>query len=295
MAECERCDRFFSTWRGLEQHKANSPYHNICGDCNLDFASSLGLKEHWVQSPRHSYCQYCNTHCANDQDLIQHYDAEHGYKCCHTCRRVFKNEFGLKEHYRQSELHHYCPTCDRHFISESNLRAHLNSSAHRPKDVVCPFRGCGAKFVSRSALVAHLENGACASGVDRTAVNRYVRQFDTNNIITDPSRLLTGSSANPDQNIHYIATDASWNGRGFECCLCHNVYRSLNALNQHLASPRHQDQIYLCRGPSCGQRFNVLSALVQHIESEKCGVSKFKAVQNAMDSVLGQMGRLTMG
>jgi hypothetical protein len=32
---------------------------------------------------------------------------------------------------------------------------------------------------------------------------------------------------------------------------------------------------------------------VQHIESEKCGVSRFRAVQNAMDSVLGQVGRLT--
>ncbi|KAF8204120.1 hypothetical protein BJ912DRAFT_941995 [Pholiota molesta] len=291
MAEyCDRCDRYFNSWNAYDQHLANSARHNECIDCNLDFTTWNGLKEHWVQSPHHSYCQYCGTHFDYDDDLDDHYTNAHDF--CQSCRIVFKNDVGLKEHYRQSQRHHYCAPCDRLFNSENNLRAHLNSSVHRPKDVTCPF-GCGGKFVSRAALVLHLESGSCTSGIDRNAVNRYVRQYDTNNVITDPARLLTSGSGSSNQTVQYIATSASWNGNGFECYLCHNTYRSLNALNQHLASPRHQDQIYLCRGPSCGQRFSVLSALVQHIESEKCGVSRFRAVQNAMDSVLGQVGRLT--
>jgi hypothetical protein len=105
--------------------------------------------------------------------------------------------------------------------------------------------------------------------------------------------MITGGSGSS-QDITYIATELSWNGSDYECYFCHGVYRYLNQLNQHLASPKHQDKIYICRGPSCGLRFSALSGLVQHIESEKCGVSKFRAVQNAMDSMLGQMGRLTM-
>lgn len=172
------------------------------------------------------------------------------------------------------------------------LLQHLNSSVHRPKDVVCPFRGCGLKFVSRSALVLHLEGGACRSGIDRNTINRYVRQYDTSNIITDPSRLLTSGTAS--DNIKYYASDRSWNGYGYECYLCHSSYSSLASLNQHLASPIHQDKIYICPASTCRARFTTLSALCQHIESEKCGVFKFKAVQHTMDSILGQMGRITL-
>lgn len=172
---------------------------------------------------------------------------------------------------------------------------HLNSSVHRPKDVKCPFK-CGASFVSRSALVLHLENGGCSSGMTRSQVDKYVRQFDTNNIITDPSRLLTGgSSSSSSQEITLIATERSWNGSAYQCVLCYHPFRTLHALNQHLASPKHKDKVYICRGAECGLRFNALSGLVQHVESDKCGVGRLRFVQNTMDSVLGQMGRLTMG
>ena len=169
---------------------------------------------------------------------------------------------------------------------------HLNSSVHRPKDVFCPFRGCDKTFVSRSALLLHLEEGSCRSGIDRTAINKYVRQYDTNNIITDPSRLLTSGTAS--DNTKYYASERSWNGYKYECYLCHGTYTSLSSLNQHLASPIHQDKIYICPASTCRARFTTLSALYQHIDSEKCGVSKYKVVRHTVDSLLGQMGRLTL-
>ena len=160
--------------------------------------------------------------------------------------------------------------------------------------MVCPFRfrGCNKKCVSSSALFQHLEEGVCHSGIDRTTINKYVRQYDSNNIITDPSRLLTSGTAS--ENTKYYASERSWNGYKYECYLCHGTYTSLSSLNQHLASPIHQNKIYICPASTCRARFTTLSALCQHIESEKCGVSKFKAVQHTMDSLLGQMGRLTL-
>ncbi|KAF5313073.1 hypothetical protein D9619_002468 [Psilocybe cf. subviscida] len=145
-------------------------------------------------------------------------------------------------------------------------------------------------FVSRAALVLHLESGSCVSGIDRRTVNALVKRYDTNNLITD--RLLT--TGRGEDEIQYIATGASWNGVAYECYLCYKPHRTLHALNQHLNSPKHAQKFYLCRGPNCGVKFSALSALVQHIESQKCGVAKFSVVQNAMDSVLGQMGRLTL-
>jgi hypothetical protein len=119
-----------------------------------------------------------------------------------------------------------------------------------------------------------------------------VRQYDKTNLITDPSRLLTNGTAS--DNTKYYASNRSWNGCEYECYLCHRGYPSLTSLNQHLASPTHQDKIYICPASTCRTRFTTLSALCQHIESEKCGVSKFKVVQHTMDSIFNQMGRLTL-
>ncbi|KAJ7193236.1 hypothetical protein GGX14DRAFT_577421 [Mycena pura] len=290
MAYCDRCERYFNGYHSLHQHEQNSANHNICNDCGTDFATWTGLKEHYVQSARHHYCQRCNRHFDHSDDLETHYEDAHHY--CADCGRFFQNAHGLHEHYRQSERHHYCADCQRQFLSASNLNAHLNSSTHRPKSVPCPGQGCGQSFVSAAALILHLESGRCKSGASRQFVNRYVREHDTRNIITDPARMLTAGTQDA---VSYIATGAAWNGRAYECYLCHAGFGTLAALNQHLASPRHEDEMYVCPLSTCRQRFRALSALWQHVESEQCGVTKFRVVQNAMQELVGSMqrGRLT--
>jgi len=127
--------------------------------------------------------------------------------------------------------------------------------------------------------------------MNRCIVDRYVREYDKTNVITNPARLLTAGSTD---EVTYIASAAAWNGSAYECYLCHSGFRTLVSLNRHLASPRHQAKVYLCPLTSCRKEFSTLSALCQHIESERCGVGKFRQVQNAMDSIVGRMGRLTM-
>ncbi|KAG6917372.1 hypothetical protein DXG01_002747 [Tephrocybe rancida] len=280
MPYCERCDRDFPSWHALTQHENNSPRHNVCDDCGFDFPTWTGLKEHYVQSPRHSYCQKCDEHFDDTYDLEEHYDEAHFW--CRPCNKFFVNAFGLNEHYRQSPAHHYCVPCNRLFASASNLQSHLNSSTHRPRDVPCRGRGCTQTFVSVSAMLLHLEAGTCVSGFTRRLIDTKVRELDRNNIITDPSRMIAGPSSD---NTTYYATTAAWNGAAWECYLCHGTYRSLPALNQHLASPRHQDKIYVCPGAQCRIRFTTLSALCQHIESERCDVHKFREVKLAMDGI----------
>ncbi|KAG7452070.1 uncharacterized protein BT62DRAFT_926274 [Guyanagaster necrorhizus] len=284
MAYCDRCERYFNSMKALRQHESNSSSHNICDDCDIDFSTWLGLKEHYVQSPNHAYCQYCDRHFTYNWQLTEHYDDDHYY--CGKCNKVFKNDNGLHEHRRQSPNHHYCTSCRRDFQSQSNLNSHLRSSIHVPKAFKCPGARCGEAFISRSALVLHLESGGCVSGANRAAVNHYVRQYDRQNIITDPSRMLTGPGGAPRDDVIYSANDNAWNGYAYECYLCHQTAQTLYSLNQHLASPKHLAKMYFCPLESCRIKFTTLSALLQHIESEKCGVSKFKVVQNTLNGLM---------
>ncbi|KAF9532125.1 hypothetical protein CPB83DRAFT_848392 [Crepidotus variabilis] len=293
MPYCERCDRSFRNISAMEQHQRDSSEHYICHDCDRDFTSWNALQQHWLQSPLHEYCQDCDEHFDDHDDLEEHLESEHWY--CGDCERVCKSEMALKAHYRQSDNHYYCEPCDRHFLNENALRNHLNSSTHQPKNVKCPFRGCGKAFVSRAALVLHLEGGACPSGVDRKTINKLVHKYDKNHIITDPSRLIGGASSNDsDEDVEDIATERSWNGFGYECYFCQKEFPTLKRLNQHLASPVHKAQIYRCPGRHCEAHFSTLSALVQHIESQKCDVYENRAVKKDMETIFKQMGRLTM-
>ncbi|KAF9018080.1 hypothetical protein BDZ89DRAFT_1074210 [Hymenopellis radicata] len=249
MAYCDRCQRYFQTSRALDEHERHSGNHHICNDCGLDFSTL---------SPRHSYCQPCNTLFPSDQSLKTHYHSQHHY--CEKCNKLFVNDRGLSEHYRQSPNHSYCVECKRDFQNDNNLRAHMNSSTHKPKAFICPGARCGQGFVSRSSSTSN--------------------PYDTSNVITNPSRLLTGG------DIQYSANTSAWNGCAYECYLCHSTYSSLRALNQHLASPKHQQKIYFCPLDTCRVQFTTLSALLQHIESERCGVAKFKVVQNTLNGLM---------
>lgn len=208
--------------------------------------------------------------------------------------QYFYNETYLHQHGQQE--HPYCESCERPFRSQNNLETHLKSSAHQPRTLVCPGRKCSKRFISGAALILHLESGACRSGMTRDRINRLAVQFDPTNVITNPARLLQGPDgyALPQKTITTIATSLAWNGRKFECFLCHREYQTLAALNQHLDSPAHDDEIYRCpRGwQGCGAEFRTLSALCQHVESEQCSIRRFN---DPMQSVIGSMASALKG
>jgi uncharacterized CHY-type Zn-finger protein len=110
----------------------------------------------------------------------------------------------------------------------ANGNQHLNSKIHRGTTVLCPF--CKVGFTTASGLSHHLETGSCpnARGLNRQKIYDTIRQRDTNGIFT--KNLLTY----PNSDVETIATSASFNGRYYECYLCHNEFFSLQGLNQHL-------------------------------------------------------------
>ena len=136
-------------------------------------------------------------------------------------------------------------------------------------------------------MTIHLESGTCVSGVDRQAVNDTIRSRDTDHLITE--RLLTYPSANGRVDDTW-ATTAAWNGRAYECYFCPREFRTLPALNQHLKSPVHEQKMYKC--PKCATKFTLFSGLVQHVESESCGISRFREVKMTMDRITSALTRM---
>jgi hypothetical protein len=130
----------------------------------------------------------------------------------------------------------------------------------------------------------------------REQLNRLVIRADTNNYITNPSRLITGPLgwSEPPPSATTWATELSRNGDVYECFLCNATFRTLSRLNQHLQSPRHEDKIYRCPKADCRTEFVTLSGLCQHVEGGSCGVRMFRRVRDTMDSLTRGFNMLTV-
>ncbi|KAI0280580.1 hypothetical protein BGY98DRAFT_914517, partial [Russula aff. rugulosa BPL654] len=157
-----------------------------------------------------------------------------------------------------------------------------------------PSRGCNKSFVSLAAVTLHFESGTCPSRMTREQLNRLVVRADTNNYITNASRLITGPLGwnEPPPSATTWATELSRNG--VEVLLCIATFRTLARLNQHLQSPRHEDKIYRCPKTDCRTEFVTLSGLCQHVEGGSCGVRMFRRVRDTMESLTRGLNMLTV-
>lgn len=150
----------------------------------------------------------------------------------------------------------------------------------------CPF--CKRSFATASGVTIHLESGQCSSGLDRHKINTMIQRMDRGNVITRPMIAMPGYD-----DVQTIATERAWNGRGYECYLCGKSFRTLQGLNSHLKSPVHEQDFYHCPQRSCGRTYKLLSALIQHVESESCGLMRFVQVQQqAQNGIQNMVGRM---
>jgi len=166
----------------------------------------------------------------------------------------------------------------------------MHSRVHMGNSIQCPF--CKEGFTTASGVTIHLESGRCTtSGLDRAKINDMVRRLDRNNVITRPLLTMPGYDS-----VEMIATERAWNGYSYECYLCTREFQTLHALNNHIKSPVHEQAIYRCPKASCGRQYKLLSGLIQHVESESCGVMRFNQVQQqARNGIQNMVGRMITG
>ena len=127
------------------------------------------------------------------------------------------------------------------FQNKRDLYTHWKSTTHATQQYTCPGNDCSKAFGTPSAVIQHLESGACVSGMTRQRVNRMAIAADRGAVITNPARIAADNErlSMPEP----VATTAWFNGSSYECIICHRTCRTLVGLNRHLRSPAHSEKI----------------------------------------------------
>ncbi|KAJ7067493.1 hypothetical protein C8F01DRAFT_1019202 [Mycena amicta] len=263
---CERCDEGVA----IREHLTDA--QNYCLRCRRSFVNAQAFREH---------IQHSSAHREDPLAVPGHsqWQFDRGRPYCLECRKVYRDDNGLHDHYRQSKRHEYCEQCRRLFANTNELVSHLQSSDHVPPKIPCPMHvsNCRQWFVDGPSLIAHIDSG-CLPGMPREFLDRWVREYPRNR--PAPPFVPAANDEEPDTGgaARHIATQEAFNGWKYECYLCHGTFRLLSALNNHLRqSPLHkEDRGFTCSGTVCTRSFPTLASLWAHVESETCGVVRFK-------------------
>ncbi len=122
---------------------------------------------------------------------------------------------------------------------------------HQPATMHCPGCSCQCTFISHSALMLHLESGACRSCMTREKLNHLICA-DMNNYIMNPTHLLAGTMGHFEPLTCTVmwVTGCSWNRVAYKYFLCNLMFKTLKCLNLHLQSLCHKNKIYQCPNPN---------------------------------------------
>ncbi|PTB35590.1 uncharacterized protein TrAFT101_009368 [Trichoderma asperellum] len=190
MAYCYRCERPFRTLLALNQHTYDSSKHHMCPECTGDFKTLYELREH----------------------LVDEHDG------CPECYDIFDSESDLQDHL--FEEHNMCSICNQFFKSPSNLKYH--QLVHREKTVKC--FACYRMFVTKSAMVLHLEEGTCKPGIDVDVID---------DLATDCY-----------ESHKYLDNDGD-----YKCPTCAKYFRFMSGLLQHAESDSCDETLRWKHGP----------------------------------------------
>lgn len=164
------------------------------------------------------------------------------------------------------------------------IHQHSSSSVHKKRGFDCLF--CERNFGTPSAVAMHIESGC--HKVTRHQVTAAVHKLKIVPTISVDRRLEGPTLPSV---VTYSATKLAFNGSAYECYLCHRTFATLGRLNAHLNSPAHDDDEFKCPNKKCGSEFKLVSGLIQHIESETCGLAKFKEVQSQFENLTDMFSR----
>ncbi|CAL8579742.1 hypothetical protein XPA_005475 [Xanthoria parietina] len=350
---CRKCEAYFASKDALKQHRRALHEHH-CAHCTSVFPTATGLQDH-QRNKNHCYRQESDRFFTTQEAHSQHLRSSihvSQFRCL-ECERDFSSGQALEQHLNDKRNHRpsssitpledgpcTCDECDREFTTRSALKQHLESLVHRPLSRLrcIASRKCKGRFSSPSALLHHLESGACRSNMTRASLNQLISTHDQGNMITFGTQLgslfdsaghdrtfaeasspgfLTPSSHSSDAYSTLtgaqaptpaLSPDCFTLGTGrpmicragkFVCPLCpvqSKGFRTVHALDDHLASPAHAPKIFHCpvdlsnlakKGRQTEEMikdFSTLSGMTQHIESGACEGGR-QTLEGAMEFV----------
>ena len=135
----------FCRWNLTRMLKENEPADGsfmattfVCETYGATFKRKENMKRH---EKKHSaqqkhHCTYCNRYFETADMFLQHKAEKHSSpNLFSTCRKQFRTKQGLK----------------RHVAHDAAVGTSTKTTVH-----ICPFNGCGMKFVSRTKFMDHM-------------------------------------------------------------------------------------------------------------------------------------------
>ncbi|PFH45578.1 hypothetical protein AMATHDRAFT_71514 [Amanita thiersii Skay4041] len=237
-------------------------------------------------------CVDCRKRFGTEEALESHWKAKgHGIPLrCGMCGKgPFRSISGLEEHawneHRILPSDTYCIVCNKTFKAPLDLRNHNSSPVHLPRNKKCI--ACPSLFKTPSGIGQHIES-SCPKVGDRHKVTAAIQSLEISpKILLKEPGMITG--ARQLQVITLFTTEGAFNGRGYECHLCHRTFRAQHSLVSHLNSASHDDYEFMC--PKCNKHVKLVSSLVQHLESGSCGLSSIADVEKNYIKLLAMCTR----
>ncbi|KAF9025405.1 hypothetical protein BDZ89DRAFT_1068283 [Hymenopellis radicata] len=191
-------------------------------------------------------------------DIIEldEYESDDDETYCQLCDRSWVLKAAFYQHLRVNPAHNWCFECSKDFATPQSLFQHNASPVHTAA-LKCP-----RFFKAPSDTATHDVAAEVPAPKFHPTIPPSPRRSPT------PANVTTTS----------FVTKLALNRRTgkYECYLCHRGFGALFSLKAHLASPAHDAKEFKCPHYSCGQQFPVISALIQHIEHEGCGLARFR-------------------
>lgn len=266
------CNASFGTQTSLRNHAVQHG-HSIRCDCGEFFASDAELQTH-KNMPRGAcktkpikrvvidsthqgknaanrfWCAACpNKYFRVQGDRAKHLRVYHN--ACPTCLQVFGNQTARKAH-QKTTGHCFCPDCDEDGKPFSTLEdlAHHQCTVLQVDKYGCIT--CGANFSNETTFVNHFNS-------------------QQHNVIRNRRIMEDQQTALAAVQLANVEESNLW------CQECKKHFVDNAAYKQHKASSKHKAPKFAIKCP-CRKDFNLVSALVQHLESGGCksGVTRQK-------------------
>lgn len=113
-------------------------------------------------------------------------------------------------------------------------------------------------------MLIHLESGNC--NTDLETLNRFTREcYQSKKYVVKEFRPYLSQGVRLEQRAEVLYSHRSGD---YECSMCDKSSETRMAIDLHTRSPVHDHYAFRC--PLCDERFKVPSALLQHVESDRC-------------------------
>jgi len=180
----------------------------------------------------------------------------------------------------------------------------MASPVHNERNIPCPH--CHRLFKTTSGVAHHLEykrlhqitTTVIKWDVDHQITDvvytNRIREFDSDDENDDI--LVVRKNQGLDQVLNMVVAEDAWDSslQAYVCPVpdCKKGFKKLSGVNRHLSSQIHRADPTTFHCPKCESRFGVISALIQHLESEACGLVEINMVKDIYNGLRDSFKKL---